>query len=353
MPDTRLDSTLIEAIDPHVKAVSTDVKDEHLRQVHQKTTSAFLYVLLRLCSPQMLPCQYTLRSTIPIASGLGSSASMSVCLSLALLKQSQMIQTNSKPSEHALVDQEDLINKWAFVGELCIHGNPSGIDNTVATKGSAVRFQRSSASAAPSMVPITFPTISSLIIDTNQPRSTGAEVAKVGDLKSRLPAVAAPILESIAAISETVHSMIKCSEFENNCEGAIRKLGLLVRINHNLLASLGVSHPKIEKIRQIIDHAEIGYTKLTGGGGGGCVFTILDPQVTSRTLRALEDELSANAFSKYETLLGAPGVGLLKIWQDISLSKKITERAFLDTPDRRSLEMLIGPTTNNQWCFWR
>ena len=34
------------------------------------------------------------------------------------------------------------INGWAYLGECCIHGNPSGVDNTVATFGGGVVFRK-------------------------------------------------------------------------------------------------------------------------------------------------------------------------------------------------------------------
>jgi mevalonate kinase len=67
------------------------------------------------------------RSQLPVGAGLGSSASFSVCGAAALLKF------------HGLDATDDAINRWAFLAEKIIHGNPSGIDNTVATFGNSDR----------------------------------------------------------------------------------------------------------------------------------------------------------------------------------------------------------------------
>jgi mevalonate kinase len=81
-----LDPELLEAIKPHVEAVSKD-HPEKQRKIHIRSATAFLYLFLSLSSPESPGFIYTLRSTIPIGAGLGSSASVCVCLSAALLLQ--------------------------------------------------------------------------------------------------------------------------------------------------------------------------------------------------------------------------------------------------------------------------
>ena len=76
-----------------------------------------------------------LGSRLPPSAGLGSSAAYSACLAAGLLELAGLIPTVKEGEVGYLPDQLDLINKWAFQSEKVIHGNPSGIDNSVSTYG--------------------------------------------------------------------------------------------------------------------------------------------------------------------------------------------------------------------------
>ena len=185
---TSLDQELVAAIRPHMATVSPKA-EQRMRKVHQDAASAFLYLFLSLGSEQSPPCVYALRSAIPIAAGLGSSASVCVCMAVALLLQSRAL-SGPHPDQQSEEAAEQLarINRWAFVGEMLIHGNPSGVDNTVATHGHAVLFQRKEPDKAPAVsILYDFPELPLLLIDTREPKSTAAEVAKVGKLKESHP----------------------------------------------------------------------------------------------------------------------------------------------------------------------
>lgn len=81
-------------------------------------------------------------------------------------------------------------------------------------------------------------------------------------------------------------------------------------MNHGFLVSLGVSHPQLERIRELVDYADIGWTKLTAGGGG-CTITIFRQDGKTETIEELEQKFAAEGFRKYETVLGGEGVGVL------------------------------------------
>jgi mevalonate kinase len=102
---------------------------------------AFFYLYSSLFKTPPSNFHFFLRSSIPIGSGLGSSASISVCLATAFLVLGGRI---SPPKENVgqAAETLNLINTWAFIGEKCIHGNPSGVDNTVATFGGGVVFRK-------------------------------------------------------------------------------------------------------------------------------------------------------------------------------------------------------------------
>ncbi|KAI4618538.1 hypothetical protein J4E80_005140 [Alternaria sp. BMP 0032] len=406
---TSLDPDLMAAIQPFIDEVSPKAP-ESIRKIHHASACSFLYLFLSLASRKVPPCVYTLRSTIPIGAGLGSSASISVCLSTAMLLQIRALSGphQDQPPQECELNIER-INRWAFVGEMCIHGNPSGVDNTVSSGGKAVLFQRRDYDKPPLVIPLhSFPELPLLLVNTRQSRSTATEVAKVANLLKVHPDLTENILNAIGLVTESAHKLLTSPDFDETSPDSLRHLGELVTMNHGLLVSLGVSHPKLERIREIIDHTGIGWTKLTGAGGGGCAITILKPQPPALTnghangahhdtssdesdasseadgggaasvisngtklkykiLDSLEVKLEKEGFEKFETTLAGDGVGVL--WPAVLHNgneeeggEEIDQEKFLRAEGTVGIERLVGVSSSKRkgprevregWKFWR
>jgi len=358
---TSLDPELVAAIEPQLEGVSKGVPEDQ-RKNHVRSASAFLYLFLSLGSPQSHGAVYTLRSNIPTGAGLGSSASVCVCLSAALLLQ---IRTLAGPHPDQPVEEAETqierINRWAFVGELCIHGNPSGVDNTVAAGGKAVIFKRDDPTKNPTVIPFPdFPELPLLLVDTQQSRSTSTEVAKVGKLKEAHPIVMESILNAIDQVTCSARRLIE--DNKGVTENTLDHLGTLIRINHGCLVSLGVSHPRLERIRELVDYADIGWTKLTGAGGGGCAITLLRPDAKPEDIRELERRLAEEGFNKYETTLGGDGVGVLypavlrSGSDDDAGGEEIDQQKFEEAEGAEGIDRLVGVGSHEKyegWKFWK
>ena len=359
---TTLDPDLMEAVKSQLTNVSPHASPEQ-RKIHQAAASAFLYLFLSLGTQKFPGSIYTLRSTIPIGAGLGSSASISVCLSSALLLQLRTLSGPhpDQPRQEAEL-QIERINRWAFVGEMCIHGNPSGVDNTVSTGGKAVLFKREDYTKAPKVTPLYgFPELPLLLVNTRQTRSTATEVAKVAALKISQPVIIGLVLEAIDKITESAHSLISASDLDEDNLDAAEALGELLRINHGLLVSLGISHPRLERISELVDLAGVGWTKLTGAGGGGSAITLLRPNAPQAALRSLESKLDAEDFERYQTTLAGDGVGVLwpavlRNGTDEEGGEEIDQEKFLNADGREGVERLVGVGVHERregWNFWR
>lgn len=359
---TSLDKTLVEAMHPYIEEVSPSESPEK-RKIHQAAASAFLYLYLSLQHPNTPAAIWVLRSTLPIGAGLGSSASICVCMSAALLKQIHVLSGphHDQPDEEVEI-QVERINRWAFVGELCIHGNPSGVDNTVSTRGKAVLFKRTDYAKPPQATPLnSFPELPLLLVNTKQPRSTAVEVAKVGALKKKYPDVTEKALDSIDQVTMSAYKLITSDDFDPRSEANIEHLGDLFRMNHGFLVSLGVSHPKLEHIKEIVDYADIGWTKLTGAGGGGCAITLLKTNVTQKDIQNLQDQFDEAGFEEYKTTLGGDGVGILypavlNNGTDEKGGEEINMQKFLNAKTPDDIERLAGVGTKEkrpEWKFWR
>ncbi|KID76030.1 mevalonate kinase, partial [Metarhizium majus ARSEF 297] len=134
----------------------------------------------------------------------------------------------------------------------------------------------------------------------------------------------------------------------------------MIRINHGLLVSLGVSHPRLERIRELVDHADVGWTKLTGAGGGGCAITLFRPDAQLETMKELGRKFYIEGFQIYETILGADGVAVLwpalfRRGSDGEGDKEINQELFEQAVGVKGIEDLVGVGKSEGgegWKFW-
>ena len=194
-----------------------------------------------------------------------------------------------------------------------------------------------------------------MLVNTRTERRTADQVANVKKLLQEYPDITELMLQAIDKISKEALDLINANEFEDDSSHrSLVRLGELVRINHGLLVSLGVSHPRLERIRELVDHAGIGWTKLTGAGGGGCSITLLKPTIKKVVKDQLNAKLIREGFERYDTTLGGDGVGVL--WPAIVMGEDITPEMFLNVKGHVGVEGLVGVQSVgdvNGWRFWR
>ncbi|ESO97418.1 hypothetical protein LOTGIDRAFT_231588 [Lottia gigantea] len=260
----------------------------------------YLYMCITACEGELCSVEVTVSSNLPVSAGLGSSAGYSVCLAASLLQIGGLIPPSNslgKWSEQHL----KLINDWAFQGEKIIHGNPSGIDNSISTYGGAIKFQGGKITPVEKM-----PKLRILLVNTKVPRSTKILVAGVRDKYNKYREVMEPILNSTECITVQCESVL--SDIANNpTPESYNTLQDLIDINQHLLQAMGVSHPALEKIIRLTSQYNL-HSKLTGAGGGGCSFTLIPPGTAEETIVAIKIELEKLGYDCWETSVGATGV---------------------------------------------
>lgn len=345
------DTSLLQVVLPHASTVSTDLPEEQ-RKIHVRSATAFLYLFLSLGVRKNPGSVYTLHSSVPVGAGLGSSASVCVCWSAALLLQNGAV---ARPDADLSATHADeyvkLISDWAFLGERCIHGDPSGVDNAVSANGQAVLYQRNP-TGRPRITPIrSLPRLPMLIIDTKQKRSAEDQIKKV---RANPGNETEGYLDDIGHLTNSILELISSPEFDGDDNiSAVERLGEFISENHRLLVLLGVSHPRLERIVELVDGAGIGWTKLTGAGGGGCAIALLKPGVTDETKQSLKEKLNAEDYKVYKTSLGAKGVG----FRDCSDADGDTIRDIMveEVSDELAVEKAVqleGSQELKDWIFW-
>lgn len=211
---------------------------------------------------------------VPRAMGLGGSAALAVAIIRALDKA------------YALNLSEEQVNALAFECEKAAHGTPSGIDNTVATYGQPLWYQRGDATTVePGTGAANWNVIApaagmELVIGiTGKESLTAAMVGQVRSAWEARPQQLNPVFDQIGDLTATARVAMETGDWAS--------LGANMNLCHGLLNALQLSTPELEQLVYLARGAGALGAKLTGGGGGGSMIALC-PDRTEAVIAAME-----------------------------------------------------------------
>ena len=205
---------------------------------------------------------------IPRANGLGASAALAVAV----------IRAMARCFDVDISERE--ISNLAFDCEKIAHGTPSGIDNTLATFGRPILFRKENALARAEIRDLTTPAPIPVVIGLSGVATlTMQTVGSVRAAWEKNPARYESIFSQIDALALAGADALK--------KGDIAELGELMNIDHGLLNALQVSSREIEELVEIARQNGALGAKLTGGGGGGAMIAIAEPERTQPIASAM------------------------------------------------------------------
>jgi len=253
----------------------------------------------------VIPMEIRVESEIPIGAGLGSSAALSVCLASGLTGVLHQLNANNT-QDNIFTTKSAAINrivcKYAYLSEKILHGNPSGIDNSISTYGGIRSFKAGELTPVESLRKLRI-----LLVNTNTFRNTKDLVLRVKEKKISYPEIIEPVLEAIDGISTR---FISAGSLESEAD-YYKTVTDLIEYNQSLLTSLGVSHPTLDDV--CLTLKTVGMAgKLTGAGGGGFALAIVPPALPEKVLSKAIDQLEAKGYTCYQTGIGVNGFTIEK-----------------------------------------
>ncbi|MBN1389728.1 MAG: mevalonate kinase [Candidatus Thermoplasmatota archaeon] len=249
--DRRMNLTVFPAAEPEVDGGKLSMrKHRYVKQAYGDLWNG-------------LSLAFRTSSTIPSASGLGSSAALSCSAVAALLFLRGMFS-------------EESTARRAFEVEYNVQGRASPTDTSCSAHGSAIMVSPreeedllwtiSALGTVWNVHHIEPPELKLVVGYTKKPSITSIQVEKVRNYYNR----SGFARETIDDIGSLVMDGLKALR-----SGDLVKLGELMDRNHSLLTILGVTSKELDKLRDAAGPLSFG-TKLTGAGGGGSIIALTD-----------------------------------------------------------------------------
>ncbi len=190
-------------------------------------------------------------SEIPVGSGLGSSAAVTIATLSAI------------NLEFGLGHKNEELARMGHEIEQKVQGAASPTDTFVSTFGGVVRI--------PSRRRLNMLECGVVIGNTNKgatPKKTAKLVKHVASLWEEYPEVIDPIIKTIGLFSKKGEILVKKKDYVS--------LGKLMNVNHGLLDALGVGTAELSALVYAARNAGAYGAKITGAGGGGCMVALTD-----------------------------------------------------------------------------
>ena len=233
-------------------------------------TISAVYEKIGIPLPEKEGVEIKVTSTIPLASGLGSGAAVSVAIIRALSAHLGQLFTDEQ------------VNEIAYEVEKIHHGTPSGIDNTVVTYGKPIFFIKEQ--------PIELLTVAKpftiIIGDTGIPAPTKESVADVRKLWEQDKAKMEMLFGVAGSLAEVARQSIE--------GGHPERLGPLMNENQRVLTEMGISSPELNRLVEASRKAGASGAKLSGGGRGGNMIALSTKENAPTIVEALYEAGAKN-----------------------------------------------------------
>jgi mevalonate kinase len=279
VPLSRLRTTVqVKNLDPGSTGVLIDAPDIHQSfWLHEADGDDPLASAVRITLDELrvkapIDVHLTIHSQLPIASGLGSSAAVSVAIIRALSGHL------GKPLE------VEAISEIAYTVECIHHGTPSGIDNTVVAYEKPVYFIREH---KPEPIPIPAP-FNLIIGDTGVSMKTTIPVSLLRERWEKDPGTYESWFGEIGEIVKEAYAMLKV--------GSIKSLGALMNRNQAVLEDMGLSSLELQRLVRAARESGAFGAKLSGAGMGGIMLALVEPDTIQIVEAALRESGAKQVF---------------------------------------------------------
>ena len=219
----------------------------------------FYYLANKAIKDQNIGLKIQIESEIPLGAGLGSSSACCVAGAAAIFKLFGEI-SNEK------------ILELAIEAEKTIYQNTSGADCTVSTYGGLMEYDKNNGFRKLEDEP----NFQLVIANSNIEHSTETMVSRVKEFENKNKEKFHELSNLESNLVNDVLKLIK--------ENKIKEIGEKINQNQKFLEEIGISNEQLEAMIKIGQKTSYG-AKITGSGGGGCIFALTNESNLDETIK--------------------------------------------------------------------